>query len=174
MTLKPWYKPNREKVEPFHPQSRCCCGVVFDHLKNSSEIFFYHDIWKEIDMIITIYFLYVLYAANGIFITIKDSVSHTLIYLWRPATISKLTATNRFFQKALTSLNKHEHCTFQNRNTVQMFLYRCIFEGNRLSSEKFGCYFHFILHVMSDKAAFVSGALLYVQRYRGNRYFSAL
>ncbi len=83
------------------------------------------------------------------------SVSHTLIYLWRPATISKLTATDRFFQKALTSLNKHEHCTFQNRNTVRVFLYHCISEGNRLFSENFGCHFHFILHVMPDKEAFV-------------------
>ncbi len=33
---------------------------------------------------------------------------------------------------------------------------------------KFGCHFHFILHVMSDKEAFVSGALFCVQRYRGN------
>ncbi len=85
-----------------------------------------------------------------------------------PATISKLTATNRFFQKALTSLNKHKHCTFQNRNPVRVSLYHCISEGNRLSSENFGCYFNFILHVMSDKAAFVSGALICVQRYRGN------
>ncbi len=61
-----------------------------------------------------------------------------------------------------------EHCTFQNRNPVLVFLYHCISEGNRLSSENFGCHFHFILHVMSDKAAFVSGALFCVQRYRGN------
>ncbi len=31
---------------------------------------------------------------------------------------------------------------------------------------------HFILHVMSDKAAFVSGALVCLQRYRGNLYLS--
>ncbi len=49
-----------------------------------------------------------------------------------------------------------------------VFLYHCISEGNRLSSENFGCHFHLILHVMSDKAAFVRGALLCVQRYRGN------
>ncbi len=41
-----------------------------------------------------------------------------------------------------------------------MFLYHCI--------SNFGCHFHFILHVISDKAAFVSGALFCVQRYRGN------
>ncbi len=35
-------------------------------------------------------------------------------------------------------------------------------------SENVGCHFHFILHVMSDKAAFVSGALFCVQRYQGN------
>ncbi len=61
-----------------------------------------------------------------------------------------------------------EHCTFQNLNLVLVFLYQCISEGNRLSSENFGCHFHFILHVMSDKAAFVSGALFCVQCYRGN------
>ncbi len=61
-----------------------------------------------------------------------------------------------------------EHCTFQNRNLVRVFLYYCISEGNRLFSENFGCNFHFILHVMSDKAAFVSGALFCVQCYRGN------
>ncbi len=32
------------------------------------------------------------------------SVSHTLIYLWR-----------------LTSLNKHEHCTFLNHNLARVF-----------------------------------------------------
>ncbi len=73
------------------------------------------------------------------------------------------------FPKALTSLNKHEHCTFQNQNPVRVFLYHCISEGNRLFSENDGCHFHFILHVMSDKAAFVGGALLCVQRYCGNR-----
>ncbi len=52
-----------------------------------------------------------------------------------------------------------EHCTFQNRNPVRVFLYHCISDGNQLFSEKFGCHFHFILHIMSDKAAFVRGAL---------------
>ncbi len=47
-----------------------------------------------------------------------------------------------------------KHCTFQNRNPVRVFLYHCIFDGNQLSSENFVCHFHFILHVMSDKAAF--------------------
>ncbi len=61
-----------------------------------------------------------------------------------------------------------ELCTFQNRNPVRVFLYHCISEGNRLFSENFGCHFYFILHIMSDKAAFVSRALLCVQCYRGN------
>ncbi len=90
-----------------------------------------------------------------------------------------------------------EHCTFQNRNPVRVFLYHCISffvinffyyyffyffthnttqhpkyhcisDGNRLISENYGCHFHFILHIMSDKAAFVSRALLCVQCYRGN------
>ncbi len=64
-----------------------------------------------------------------------------------------------------------EHCMFQNRNLVRVFLYHCISDGNRLFSENFGCHFHLILHVMSDKAAFVSGALLCVQCYRGNLTF---
>ncbi len=61
-----------------------------------------------------------------------------------------------------------ERCTFQNRNPVRVFLYHYISDGNQLFSENFGCHFHFILHVMSDKAAFVSRALFCVQRYRGN------
>ncbi len=47
-----------------------------------------------------------------------------------------------------------------------VFLYHCISDGNQLFSENVAC--HFILHVMSDKAAFVSGALFCVHRYRGN------
>ncbi len=48
------------------------------------------------------------------------------------------------------------------------YIYHCISDGNQLFSENFGCHFHFILHIMSDKAAFVRGALFCVQRYRGN------
>ncbi len=51
-----------------------------------------------------------------------------------------------------------ENYMFQNRNPMRVFLYHCISEGNRLSSENAGYHFHFILHVMSDKAAFVRGA----------------
>ncbi len=54
-----------------------------------------------------------------------------------------------------------EHCTFQDRNPVRVFLYHCISDGNQLFSENFGCHFHFILHIMSDKAAFVRGALFW-------------
>ncbi len=61
-----------------------------------------------------------------------------------------------------------EHCTLQNRNPVLVFLYHCISDGNQLFSENYRCHFHFILHVMSDKAAFVRGALFCVQRYHGN------
>ncbi len=61
-----------------------------------------------------------------------------------------------------------EHCTFQNRNPVLVFLYHCISDGIQLFSENYGCQFNLILYVMSDKAAFVSGALLCVQRYQGN------
>ncbi len=48
-----------------------------------------------------------------------------------------------------------EHCTFQNGNPVGVFLYHCISDGNQLFLENFGCHFHFILHIMSDKAVFV-------------------
>ncbi len=61
-----------------------------------------------------------------------------------------------------------EHYTFQNQNPVRVFLYHCISDGNQLFSENVGCHFHFILHIMSDKAAFVSGALFCVQCYQGN------
>ncbi len=49
-----------------------------------------------------------------------------------------------------------------------VFLYHCISDGNQLFSENFGCHFHLILHIMSDKAAFVNRALFCVQCYRGN------
>ncbi len=61
-----------------------------------------------------------------------------------------------------------EHYTFQNRNPVRAFLYHCISDGNQLFSENYGCHFHFILHIMSDKAVFVRGALFCVQHYPGN------
>ncbi len=53
-----------------------------------------------------------------------------------------------------------ELCTFQNRNPVLVFLYHCVSEGNQLFSENFGCRFHFILHIMSDKAVFVNSSVL--------------
>ncbi len=34
---------------------------------------------------------------------------------------------------------------------MQVFLDHCISYGNRLFSEYVGCYFNFILHIMSDK-----------------------
>ncbi len=52
-----------------------------------------------------------------------------------------------------------EHCTFQNRNPVRVFLYHYISDGNQLFSENFGCHFYFILHVMSDKVCEWSAAL---------------
>ncbi len=62
---------------------------------------------------------------------------------------------------------------FKNQNEARVFLYHCISEG-RLSLENFGCHFHFILHVMPDKAAFVSSALLCVQPLHGNPLFLPL
>ncbi len=53
---------------------------------------------------------------------------------------------------------------FQNRNPVRVFIYHCISDGYQRFSENVGCNFNFILHIMSDKAAFVSGALLCVQQ----------
>ncbi len=44
---------------------------------------------------------------------------------------------------------------------MQVFLYHCISDGNRLFSENFEYHFHVILHVMFDKAAFVRGALFW-------------
>ncbi len=48
----------------------------------------------------------------------------------------------------------------QNQNVSGVFLYHCFSKGNQLSLEKCPCLFHFILHLVPDKAAFVSGALL--------------
>ncbi len=65
----------------------------------------------------------------------------------------------QIFQKALT-LNKHEHCMFQNQNAALVFLYYSISEGNGLSSGNFQFNFYFIMPVMPDNAAFVSAVLL--------------
>ncbi len=51
---------------------------------------------------------------------------------------------------------------------MRLFLHHCISDGNQLFSEHFGYHFNFIFYVMSDKAGFVSGALLCVQRYQRN------
>ncbi len=50
---------------------------------------------------------------------------------------------------------------FQNRNQVRVFLCHFISDLNQQFSENVGCHFLFILHVMSEKAAFMSGALCY-------------
>ncbi len=44
---------------------------------------------------------------------------------------------------------------------VLVFLYHCISDGNQLFSEYVGCHCHFILHIMSDKAVFVSRCFVY-------------
>ncbi len=74
----------------------------------------------------------------------------------------------RKFEWSVVRRTLVEHCTFQNRNPVRVFLYHCISDGNQLFSENVWCHFHLILHIMSDKAAFVSRALFCVQRYQGN------
>ncbi len=81
----------------------------------------------------------------------KCSVSHTLIYLWRPATISKLTATNWFFSKSFDF-----DCTFKKLNTVRMF-YITVF-----LKETDCLLFNLACSLMSDKAAFVSRMMLCV------------
>ncbi len=58
-------------------------------------------------------------------------------------------------QKAIMSLNKYEHCTFQFK-TRHGCLYVNVSEGNRLSSETCRWHFHLILPIMPDKAAFMS------------------
>ncbi len=85
------------------------------------------------------------YIASNPFLTAVCSVEH-------------YNQSHKFLSEAFSE-RLVEHCTFQNRNPVRVFIYHCISEGNRLSSENFGCHFHFILHIMSDKAAFVSTAL---------------
>ncbi len=40
---------------------------------------------------------------------------------------------------------------------MRVFLYECVFEGNRLSSEKLQCHLNFIFHIMFDKVALVCG-----------------
>ncbi len=67
---------------------------------------------------------------------------------WLPATLTLLppavwTHTVRL-QKAMMSLKKYEPCTFQSQNAAQMFLCKCVSEGNRLSSETCRWHFHFI------------------------------
>ncbi len=63
----------------------------------------------------------------------------------------------------MISLNKYERCYSQSQNTPWVFLYQCIAEGYRLSSEKLRCHINFFNPVMPDKAAFMSAALLCVQ-----------
>ncbi len=67
------------------------------------------------------------------------SVSHTLIYVWR-----------------LTSLNKHEHCMFQNQNAP-----RVIYMNVTLSLKGTDCLQNRFdgIFILSDKVAFMmSGA----------------
>ncbi len=52
--------------------------------------------------------------------------------------------------------------------TLSLSSTRFKIEKSKLFSENVGCHFHFILHVMSEKATVVSGALNCVQLYQGN------
>ncbi len=74
-----------------------------------------------------------------------SSVSHTLSDLWRPVTISKLTATNRFSKKAYTSLNKLSTACFKIK--MQRGCFYMNVSLKRPSSEKLCCHFHLIFPV---------------------------
>ncbi len=100
------------------------------------------------------------------------NVSYTLIYLWRIATISKLTITNRFSKRLWLHWINMSTAPFQNMAWV--FLYHCISEGNRLSLEHCRCHFHVILPVIPDKSAFMSSVLLCVQPLPGKPLFLTL
>ena len=76
------------------------------------------------------------------------SVPHTLIYLWR-----------------LTSLNKYEHCTFQNQNTSRVFYMNVSLKGTDCFQKSFDG-----ILILSDKEAFVGGAALINSRYWRNRW----
>ncbi len=79
-----------------------------------------------------------------------------VLYLWHHKLVNPAYGNSNGWWVGRTLI---EHCRFQNRNPVWVFLYHLISDGNQLFSENFGCHFHFILHIMSDKAAFVRGAL---------------
>ncbi len=64
------------------------------------------------------------------------SVSHSLIYLWR-----------------LTSLNKHEHWTFQNQNAARVIYMNVSLKGTDRLQNSFDGVF-----ILSDKVAFMSRA----------------
>ncbi len=96
----------------------------------------------------------------------NEWLSRSMRDTWEPC-ICDITKINPAYGKS-NGWRLVEHCMFQNWNPVRVFLYHCISDGNRLFSENFGCHFYFILHIMSDKAVFVSRALLCVQRYQGN------
>ena len=68
------------------------------------------------------------------------SVPHTLIYLWR-----------------LTSLNKYEHCTFQNQNMSRVFYMNVSLKGTDCFQKSFDGIF-----ILSDKEAFISAAPLII------------
>ncbi len=88
-----------------------------------------------------------------------SSVSHTLSYLLRPVTISKLTTTNRFSKRLILGwINRALHVS--KLKCSAGVLYECIIEKNRPSSEKHPCHFHFVFPVMPDKVALESTAPL--------------
>ncbi len=60
----------------------------------------------------------------------------SVIYMWR-----------------LTSLNKHEHCMFQNQNAARVFYMSVSLKGTDCLQNSFDGIF-----ILSDKVAFMSGA----------------
>ncbi len=55
-----------------------------------------------------------------------------------------------------------------------MFLYECIFEKNRPSSEKLWCHFNLVFPVMPDKVAFVNPVLIWLQPLPGKLLYLPL
>ncbi len=94
-----------------------------------------------------------------------------LLYLWHHKDKSRLLKFDWLAGE------ENAWLSFAHFNTETLvFLYHCISDGYQLFTENVGCHFHSILDIMSDKAAFVSGALLCVAlpgKSRSFRYNSA-
>ncbi len=86
----------------------------------------------------------------------KTTYKVVFLYLWYHKDKSRL---QKFDWLAGGENDWLSTARFQNRYPCGCF-YITISHGNQLSSVHFACHFHFILHIMSDKATFVSRAVL--------------